>query len=186
MKNSIRTIDDVYLDFVKLSETSLYNSALLKLQMCDYNIVVNHIKEQLNSSNSINIGLGMIPFYIEKSIKYIDQRNTVENASNIFEEKAILNVMLVVFKYLLTFNRDINEKEFGNFFKIFRNKLIKDILNNPPLLNSTSPIQNLENVYTNSGKSKILQDFIEPMYNCLNEPSRSFDSFCSFDKNFPT
>lgn len=193
MKNSKRTHLDVYSDYLELvanlkeENKKVTSSNLLEIPNSDIKLVVDNIRlKLLSTEGSVSKGLDLITFFIEKGKRYIENRNTVENAANIFEESEMLNQMITVFGYLMHKGEDLSIADVKNYIEFRRNRLIKDIIDNPPLMNSTSVMQNLVNVYGNVGKAKILQDFFEPMYICINNPSKEFSSFCVLNTNFPT
>jgi len=191
--DNLRTAKEVFQDYyelkAKLSETNdkVGHSHLLEISDFDIKLVVNDVRNRLiNSNGKVYKGFDLITFFITGSRRYLKNRGNVKNSCNYFEEKEILDTMISVFGYILHKGDELTYVDLMGYIAFRRNRLIKDILDNPPKMNSTSVMKNVENIYSNVGKTKILKDFFEPMYVCMSDSNSDFSSFCVLDKNFPT
>ncbi|BBI90604.1 hypothetical protein HYO65_gp212 [Tenacibaculum phage PTm1] len=83
---------------------------------------------------------------------------------------------------------DITDAELVDEFKWYvdfrANKLITEILENNPRMNSTNPISNLKDVYGNDTRIRLYKELFLPLQ--LAKNGESFDSFLAMQRKFLT
>lgn len=194
MDNTKRKVEDVYIDLygedVNVNDVSLSFEILEEISTDDIKLIVSDaIMSLLKTENEEEkpqiISLEMVSFLIDNTRNYIKNKTNSYWSAEYFESKAKIDALIYFVGFLSHSRNNLTYTTLKKYISFRRNRLILDILENPPLQNSTNPISNIKSIYSNYGKTKILQDFFEPLYNAF-ESDSEFDSFSPLSKNFPT
>lgn len=160
-----------------------------------FQTIIVHIKSDLLKDrdsiieSGVNIfaltdGMNYLKAFYEVEIGSLDRSLEKGDMPTYYEAQYITKQLSYIVLWFYKNKDNITYDSFSKYMIFRRKKAISFIVENPPRFNSTSIMNNIQNMSNNSGLSNVIQKVFEPFYNVFECEAKSFDSFGSMFTNF--